>query len=157
MVTPSPYFKLYIPDRGERVVLQSAKYQICKEVEHIKEARGAWILKFTDTAAINDALKLVSYSMYSMQAPGEDEVDDAAEVEGEYTVKDVDGCVWGKVKHIGAPGLDATNRVLEVADDKDTGHVIYIPFTGGIVKEIDHEKKIITIDPPDGLKELNKG
>ena len=157
MVAPSPQANKWVPRKGGKLLLCSEKYQIREEVEHIKNIRGAWIIKFTGTNTINQAYKRVNYSIYSTHASNEDDLEDAAAVEDEYTVKDVKGCVWGKVKHIETSGIHGANRILEVVGDKDTEHVIYVPFTDGIVKKIDHEKKIITIDPPDGLKELNKG
>ena len=158
-VTPSPQVEKYIPGQGERVVLQSTKYQIERKIEYLKNIRGVWVFKFVDINTINDAYKLVGYSIYSTKistSPGNaaNAATEQAAVGVEFTVIDVSGCVWGKVKHLETYGVYETNQILEVVGDQ--GDVIYVPFSEGIVKKIDREKKIITIDPPDGLKGLNK-
>jgi ribosomal 30S subunit maturation factor RimM len=159
VVTPSLQAERWVPDQGEVVLLCSTKYQIRRTIEYLKNIRGAWVFKFVDTDTINDAYRLVGYSIYSTKistSPGNtgNAVTEPAAVGVEFTVKDVSGCVWGKVKHIEAYGVHQGNQILEVVGDQ--GDVIYVPFSGGIVKKIDREKKIITIDPPDGLKGLNK-
>ncbi|NIM18370.1 MAG: hypothetical protein GTO45_40840 [Candidatus Aminicenantes bacterium] len=159
VITPSPQVERYIPGQGEGVVLQSTKYQIQRKIEYLKNIRGAWVFKFVDTNTINDAYKLVGYSIYSTKIStspvnAANAVTEQAAKGVEFTVKDVSGCVWGKVKHIETYGVYETNQILEVVGDE--GDVIYVPFSEGIVKKIDREKKIITIDPPDGLKGLNK-
>jgi ribosomal 30S subunit maturation factor RimM len=159
VIAPSPQVERYIPGQGEGVVLQSTKYQIQRKIEYLKNIRGKWVFKFVDTNTINDAYKLVGYSIYSTKistSPGNDmsTVTEQAAKGVEFTVKDVSGCVWGNVKHIETYGVYETNQILEVVGNE--GDVIYVPFSEGIVKKIDREKKIIFIDPPDGLKGLNK-
>lgn len=158
-VAPSPQVERYSPGQGERVSLQSTKYQIERTIEYLKNIRGVWVFKFVDTNTINDAYKLVGYSIYSTKisaSPGDaaNAVTEQAAVGVEFTVIDVSGCVWGKVKHLETYGVNETNQILEVVGNE--GDMIYVPFSEGIVKKIDREKKIITIDPPDGLKGLNK-
>lgn len=158
-VAPSPQVGRYVPGQGERVVLRSTKYQCEQKIEYLKNIRGVWVFKFVDIDTINDAYKLVGYSIYSTKistSPGNapNAVIEQAAKGVEFTVKDVSGCVWGKVKHLQTYGVYETNQILEVVGDE--GDVIYVPFSEGIVKKIDREKKIITIDPPDGLKGLNK-
>ena len=70
----------------------------------------------------------------------------------DFMVKDMNGQLWGKVKNIEADNL---NKLLEVQDE-EKNDLYYVPFTDTIVKEINKEKGLIVIDPPDGLKELNK-
>lgn len=158
-MAPSPQVERCIPRQGERVVLRSTKYQIERKVEYLKNIRGVWVFKFVDINTINDAYKLVGYSLYSTKistSPGDaaNTVTEQAAKGVEFTVIDVSGCVWGKVKHVETYGVYETNQILEVVGNE--GDVIYVPFSEGIVKNIDREKKIITIDPPDGLKGLNK-
>jgi len=135
--------------KGEAVVLKSAKYQRECNVEYFKEISKACILKFIDINTINDALKLVGYSIYGTQ-PGGKNVQ-TTRIQTDFIVKDTHGCLWGQVKDIESSGL---NQTLEVEDND--GDIIYVPFADSIVTEIDREKGIIIIDPPDGLKELNK-
>lgn len=158
-VAPSPQVERCIPGQGERVLLQSTKYQIERNIEYLKNIQGVWVFKFVDINTINDAYKLVGYSLYSTKtstSPGNaaNTATEQAVKRVEFTVIDVSGCVWGKVKQVETYGVNDTNQILEVVGNK--GDVIYVPFSEGIVKHIDREKKIITIDPPDGLKELNK-
>lgn len=127
--------------------MQSAKYRKEKEIEHFKEIRGAPVFKFKDTNTINDAFKLVGYSIYAGKK-NEQETNTGI---ANFMVKDMQGHLWGSVINIETSGF---NRLLEV--EAPGGDIIYVPFTDSIVKEIDEEKKVILIDPPDGLKDLNK-
>jgi 16S rRNA processing protein RimM len=68
-----------------------------------------------------------------------------------FTVKDMQGHLWGIVKNIENSSL---NQLLEV--ETPGGDMIYVPVADSIVKEIDEERKVILIDPPEGLKDLNK-
>jgi ribosomal 30S subunit maturation factor RimM len=145
---PSPRFEVYTPKSGEVTVLKSSKYETQKEIEYLKDIRGACIVKFNDTNSINDALRLVGYSIYSLRPEDENEIDRSVV---DFVVKHVDGSPWGKVNYLDDSGA---NQILEVIDDD--GEVIFVPFSEGIVVDIDREKRIITIDPPDGLKDLNK-
>jgi 16S rRNA processing protein RimM len=149
-VTPSPYFEACLPKQGEDVLLQSQKYNFQHKIEYFKEIRGAYILKFNAIDTISDAYKLIGYSLFSPQTFEED-TSFSFEKSIDFTVKDVTGNEWGVVKNAETFGI---NQVLQI--DGEDGNVIYVPFAEEIVKEIDEEKKIIIIDPPDGLKELNK-
>jgi len=159
VVTPSLQVERCVPERGEGVLLCSAKYQIQGTIDYLKTMRGVWVLKLLGTDTISDAYKLVGYSLYRTKIsspPGEADnpfIEPAA-AGSEFTVEDVSGSVWGKVKHMETCGVYAANQILEVVGDQ--GEVIYVPFSEGIVKKIDRKKKIITIDPPEGLKGLNK-
>ncbi|MCP4217716.1 MAG: hypothetical protein GY765_23950, partial [bacterium] len=68
----------------------------------------------------------------------------------EFIVKDINGLEWGRVLDISEAGL---NKLIEVYQNDD---IYYVPFTDSIVKSIDAEKRLIIIDPPDGLMDLNK-
>jgi 16S rRNA processing protein RimM len=147
VVSPFPDLFLHNLSNGEVVVLQSAKYRKEKEIDYIKEIRGAPVFKFKDTNTINDAFKLVGYSIYANKTDAQDT--NAGIIN--FMVKDMEGHLWGSVINIENPGF---NQLLEV--EAPGGDIIYVPFTDSIVKEIDEEKKVILIDPPDGLKDLNK-
>lgn len=147
MVAPS--LNLFSSDLsdGEVVVLQSTKYEKEKEIEYFKEIRGTPIFKFKDTNTINDAFKMVGYSIYAKKPDTQDTNTGIVN----FMVKDMQGRLWGSVKNIQALGI---NQLLEV--ETPEGNIIDVPFVDDIVKEIDEEKKVILIDPPDGLKDLNK-
>lgn len=147
MIAPSPDLFSYNLSDGEVVVVRSAKYEKEKEIDYFKEIRGTPVFKFKDTNTINDAFKLVGYSIYANIPAGQDTNVGIVN----FVVKDMQGLLWGSVKNIDPPGI---NQLIEV--ETPGGDIIYVPFTDTIVKEIDEEKKVILIDPPDGLKDLNK-
>jgi 16S rRNA processing protein RimM len=151
-VTPSPYFDACCPKQGEALVLQSEKYKIHQKVDYIKEIHNSPIFKFAAIDSISDALRIVGYSVFSPEAetpePGSTfEIEDAVD----FIVKDIGGQVWGEVTQTQSFG---PNEILELTGAD--GDVIYVPFSDGIIKEIDEENRWIIIDPPAGLKDLNK-
>lgn len=127
--------------------MQSAKYKKEKEIDYFKEIRGTPVFKFKDTNTINDAFKLVGYSIYANKTA----VQDTNTGIVNFMVKDMKGNLWGSIKNIENLGI---NQLLEV--ESPGGDMIYVPFADSIVKEIDEENKVILIDPPEGLKDLNK-
>jgi 16S rRNA processing protein RimM len=143
-ISPSPYFSACLPKEGEDVILQSQKYSLQYKIEYFKEIGGSLILKFFSIDSINAAYKLIGYSVFSPQTP-EDDSSFSFDNSVDYVVKDISGNVWGVVENTELFGL---NQVLEVGGPD--GNSIYIPFSEGIVKEIDEENKVIIIDPPDG-------
>lgn len=127
--------------------MQSAKYKKEKEIDYFKEIRGAPVFKFKDTNTIDDAFNLVGYSIYANKTDTQDTNTGIAN----FIVKDMQGHQWGIVKKIEDFSI---NRLLEV--ETPGGDMIYVPFTDSIVMEIDKERKVILIDPPEGLKDLNR-
>ena len=148
MVAPSPHLSEYGLSHGEVVVLQSVKYKKEKKIEYIKEIKGNPVFKFNDTQTINDAFKLVGYSIYAIPT-NQPEIKNPTLVN--FLVKDMEGHVWGSIKEIDVSGF---NPLLEV--ETPEGETIYVPFVDEIVRKIDEEKKILHINPPGGLKDLNK-
>jgi 16S rRNA processing protein RimM len=147
VAAPSPDLFLHGLSNGEVVVLKSAKYKKEKEIDYFKEIREVPVFKFKDTNTINDAFKLVGYSIYADKTDRQDTNTGIVN----FMVKDMQGHPWGSVKNIEISGI---NRLLEV--ETPGGDMIYVPFVDSIVKEIDEERKVILIDPPEGLKDLNK-
>ena len=127
--------------------MQSAKYKKEKEIDYLKEIRGSPVFKFKDTNTINDAFKLVGYSIYAQKTDTPDTNTGIVN----FVVKDMQGQLWGIVKNIEDSSI---NRLLEV--ETPEGDMIYVPVADSIIKEIDEERKVILIDPPEGLKDLNK-
>jgi 16S rRNA processing protein RimM len=138
--------------KGEILPLKSDKYQKQLEIEYTREIKGNPVIKFKEVDTINEALKLVGYSIYIPNHKQADsgEKETLEELE-DFLVQDIDGRPWGKVKHGEA---DALNPLLEVQDENETD-IYYVPFTETIVKKIDRQKRLIIIDPPGGLKDLN--
>jgi len=147
VLAPSPNLQAYALNSGERVVLKSVRYQKENSIESIKDVQGITILKFKDTHSISDALKLVGYELF---ATSEENLDTSQLGVMDYTVFDIHHNRWGTVKNIQEFSL---NQILEVTGD--SGKIIYVPFADDIIKNVDKEKREITIDPPEGLKELN--
>ena len=138
--------------KGEILRLKSDKYQRQVEIEYIREIKGTPVIKFKEVDTINEAFKLVGYSIYvpNHKQEDNDEKETPEQLE-DFMVQDINGRRWGKVKHGEA---DTLNPLLEVQDENDT-EIYYVPFTETIVKKIDRQKRLIIIDPPEGLKDLN--
>ncbi len=152
VVSTSPAPGVCTLKEGETIRLKSEKYQKQLEIQSLREIKGTPVIKFKDVDTINEALKLVGYSIYvpNHKQAGSNEQDTAEELEG-FVVQDKKGGHWGKVKHV---DVDTLNPLLEVQDENETD-IYYIPFTEPIVKKIDRQKRLIIIDPPRGLKDLN--
>ncbi len=151
VVYTSPDMRAGALREGEAVVLESEKYRKQYNVEYPREIKGDSVVKFTGINTINEALKLVGYSIYKRNAEVGDIKNENNKMK-DFMVIDMNGQLWGKVKNIEADNL---NKLLEVQDE-EKNDLYYVPFTDTIVKEINKEKRIIVIDPPDGLKDLNK-
>jgi 16S rRNA processing protein RimM len=152
VVSTSPAPSVCTLNEGETIRLKSEKYQKQLEIEYLREIKGSPLIKFKGINTINEAYKLVGYSIYvpNHKQADRDEQDTPEELE-DFVVLDMKGDRWGKVKHVEA---DTTNPLLEVQDENETD-VHYVPFTEPIVKKIDKQNRLIIIDPPEGLKDLN--
>lgn len=141
----------------EIVILKSEKHEKKFTLEFLKEINGNPILKLKGIDSINEALKIVGYSVYlesgaegsESDIPGEDE--QFPPLVG-YSIIDVNGDLWGDVIYF---ETGSSNKLLEIQGADET-EVYYVPFTETIIKKIDKKKRLIIIDPPDGLKSLNK-
>jgi ribosomal 30S subunit maturation factor RimM len=138
-----------IPGEGIPVELKSNKYVLSKKITTISLAGSEAIITFSGIDSINEALKVVGYSLYA----------DLAVVKKKrpttvcgFAVFDGQGNCWGKVK---AQPQYSLNQLLEV-EDEQTGEIFYVPWHDSIVKKIDRRAKTILIDPPQGLKDLNR-
>ncbi len=130
------------------IYLESKKHNKNLIVESASNFGNDLIIKFTAINTITEAYRLIGYSAY---------LEDQKEAKAfkkdnlvDYTVLDIDSNKWGTVINDIEEGLVHT---LEV-DDK--GDIIFIPYSDDIITEINRTKKIIIIDPPDGLRTLNK-
>jgi len=133
--------------KGEIVLLKSSKYQISQKIDQCREIQGLIVLKFSDVNTIHDAFKLVGYSIYRQQT---DEISTESDNILNFEVWDVHNNKWGKVYGIKQEGL---NTVLEIHNQHK---VYFIPFHQSIIIKIDYKTSMITIDPPDGLMDINE-
>ncbi len=145
MVKPSPVGDIFTFRKKKNILLKSEKYQSKQKIEYVRDMKGKFVLKFSNINTINQAMKLIGYSVFGV---GESEEKGSPLID--YYVKDIHQELWGKVKDIKEYGL---NRVLEV---ENHGEIVYIPLGKGIVHEIRDDEKLIVIDPPEGLQSLNR-
>lgn len=157
MVITSPTVGVHALAERENVILKSEKYEKKCELDYLREINGAPVIKLKGIDSINEALKLVGYSVYAENSEKENDpnipAEDSEDVELEgFLVKDLNGELWGKVISF---DTDSLNKLLEIQDEDETD-IYYVPFTETIIKKIDKKNRLIIIDPPDGLKSLNK-
>lgn len=133
---------------GDKVLLKSERHQKELRIEDLKEINGAYVLKFFDIDTINEALKLIGYSIFCFKNSDDEEIDKG--ICG-FLVKDTNDQVWGYVK--GIDSKSDLNKLLVIQEGDDE---FYVPYNDEILKEINKKGKYIIIDPPSGLKELNK-
>jgi 16S rRNA processing protein RimM len=145
--SPSPEGDLSILKKGESVHLKSTKYQKSCRVEYLKEISGACVVKFTNINTINEALKFVGYTVFGSLVAKENVK--KPDLVG-FTVTDIHGRHWGEIVNVETTPL---NKTLEIRDADD---VLYVPFDDSIIKEIKKKERVVVIDPPEGLKELNE-
>ena len=109
------------------------------------------VLKFTGFDRIEEAKELIGCEL---AVPADERVELPQDSFYEWEligcrVETMSGVVVGHVKEIARPGeVD----LLSVVDD--AGRDRLVPMAADIVVEIDKEKKLIRIDPPEGLLEL---
>ena len=138
-----------IPGEGFTVELKSDKYLLAKKISHVSQTGSEAIVAFGGVDSINEALKIVGYALYGDVAVVKTRT--PAGVIG-FSVFDGRGNCWGKVKSQPQYSL---NQLLEV-EDEESREVFYVPWHDSIIKKIDRRSKTITIDPPEGLKDLNR-
>ena len=140
---------IVIPGEGISVELRSSKYTLSKKITRIAQTGNEAIITFSGVASINEALRIVGYSLYADVSA--DKKKPMASVLG-FSVLDVQGDCWGKVK---AHPQHSLNQLLEV-EDGQSGEIFYVPWHESIVKKVDRRAKTILIDPPQGLRDLNR-
>jgi 16S rRNA processing protein RimM len=140
---------IVLPGEGISVELKSSKYVLSHKITHISATGSEAIIAFSGVRSIHEALKIVGYSLYADLDLAKEKRQ--ATVVG-FSVFDGQGNCWGKVK---AQPQYSLNQLLEV-EDGQTGETFYVPWHGSIVKKIDRRSKTIHIDPPEGLRDLNR-
>ncbi len=142
----SPEIDLSNIDFSGEFKLKSKKHIKTTKMESYSERGSSLIAKFDISNSINDALGLVGYDVYY----GELRSDISSHSLEGYLVFDVNGLGWGKVCKVDLAG---PNKMIETFDGAE---YIIIPFDDSIILKINSSEKTILIDPPDGLKNLNK-
>ena len=144
--SPDIIIELYLK-KDQTLILKSIKHQKTKTLEYIRYINHNIILKFKDIHSIEDAYRLIGYSIYTMEKV---KVRVPSSLVN-FSVKTVSDELWGTVfKEI----IKTKNTYLEVKNHKN--EIFYIPKVDEIIIKIDEEKKEIIIDPPQGLKNINK-
>jgi len=138
-----------IPGEDFTVELKSDKYLLSKKISLVSQTGSEAVVAFSGVDSINEALKIVGYALYGDVAAVKTKPPDS--VIG-FSVFDGEGNCWGKVKSQPQYSL---NQLLEVEDEQNRD-VFYVPWHDSIIKKIDRRSKTITIDPPEGLKDLNR-
>jgi len=120
------------------------------EITTAREHDGRWVVGFAGVATIDDAERLRGHEL---RVPAETL---AALEPGGYYVHDLVGC---EVRTVGGV---AVGRVVSVRLDTgvpllvvDGDGEVLVPFAEPICRRVDPVARLIEVDPPDGLLELN--
>lgn len=138
------------PGEGAEVELRSSKRIFPQKIEHISAAGGEAIVAFSGARTIGEALRFVGCTLWA-DAP-EAGSEDAPEGFLGFRVFDLQGECWGTVA---SQSHHSLNQLLEI-EDAASGATIYVPCHDGLVVRVDRPAKTLVIDPPAGLRDLNK-
>lgn len=124
------------------------------QVEEVWEHQGRLVLKLSGVDTIGDADRLRGCEVCVPRARR------LPVAEGSYPVADLVGC---RVEEYGTGGpvgmvegwLETGGPILLEVRSPD-GEEILVPFARSICREIDLRERLIRIELPDGLKELNR-
>jgi 16S rRNA processing protein RimM len=141
-----PGFEHIILNHNQSVTLKSDKYSRTQKIECYKKLNHNFILKFHDIDSIEDAYRVVGYSIFITKEKIRIEEQSLIDFE----VRDVHQNKWGTIRAVRQFGL---NTILEISENDET---IYIPYNSDIILEVKDIERVIVIDPPDGLRDLNK-
>ncbi len=137
------------PGEGITVELRTIRRTLHQTIERISPAGSEAIISFSGAHSISEAFRLVGSSLYADVPEAKSER--AKSMLG-FRVFDLQGNCWGMVK---AQPQFSLNQLLEI-EDETTGEIIYVPWHESLVAKIDRRAKSIVIDPPAGLRDLNK-
>jgi len=130
---------------GHRFILKSQKYSLEKKLRFIKNNSKGCVVKFLGVDNINESFKLVGYEIFS-DIPVSTVSN--RNYEG-FRVIDLKNSEWGIVEGFESEGM---NRIIKV---NLNGKINLVPFSPPIVCNIDTDSRVILIDPPEGLRDLN--
>lgn len=137
-----------LPGPGSPVELRSRKRTFPHVIEGISACGPDAVVAFRGVDTIDAALRLVGCALWAGTAAAG--AAGGGDVLG-FRVYDRDGDFWGTVVSRTDHSL---NRVLEIADG--SGGVILVPWHESLVASIDRDAGVLVIDPPAGLRELNR-
>jgi len=137
------------PGEGIAVELRSNKRSLSHTIARVSSAGGDAIMAFNGIHSIGDALRLVGCSLYAEVLVAKTRR--AGSMIG-FRVSDLQGNFWGTVK---AQPQFSLNELLEI-EDAAAGGTVYVPWHESLVVKIDRRGMTIVIDPPAGLRDLNK-
>jgi len=137
------------PGEGIAVELRSNKRSLSQTIARVSSAGGDAIMAFHGIHSIDDALRLVGCSLYAEVPVAK--IRRAGSMIG-FRVSDLQGNFWGTVK---SQPQFSLNELLEI-EDAAAGETVYVPWHESLVVKIDRRGKTIVIDPPAGLRDLNK-
>lgn len=138
------------PPAGSAVEVRSVKRVFPQTIEAISSAGSDAVVSFAAVRTIAEALRFVGCSLWA-EVPVAAEARAAVGVLG-YRVFDLQGECWGTVR---ATPQFSLNQVLEI-EDAASGETVYVPWHETLVVKIDRRAGTVLIDPPPGLRELNK-
>ena len=134
---------------GIGLVLKSPKYSKKLEIDSYRNIGGSLIVRFLGVNSIEEAFRLVGYSLFWDVKKPQDIPPAENQLVG-YRVEDLQGNAWGKIVGIEHHGL---NVVFEAVHHGD--HYL-IPANSAIFRAVMEDEKKVVIDPPDGLRDLNR-
>lgn len=137
------------PGEGIQVELRSSKRIFPQKIEHISIAGSDAVVAFSGAHTIGEALRFVGCTLWA-DVPAA-----ASEPPGGFLgfqVFDLQGECWGTVE---SQSHFSLNQLLEVKDAA-SGATVYVPWHDSLVIKIDRAAKTLVIDPPAGLRDLNK-
>ena len=137
------------PPAGSAVEVRSNKRIFPQTIEAISITGGDAVVSFAAVRTIGEALRFVGCSLWAEVPVAAARA--AAGVLG-FRVFDLQGECWGTVK---ASPQFSLNQVLEI-EDAASGETVYVPWHDSLVVKIDRRAGTLLIDPPPGLRELNK-
>jgi ribosomal 30S subunit maturation factor RimM len=136
------------PKAGSAVELKSSKRTYSLTIERITGARGDAVIALSGARSIGEALRFVGCTLWAevpVPRAGRE-----ASVLG-FKVFDRQGECWGTVR---SQPQFSLNQILEVEDD--AGETVYVPWHKSLVVKVDRRSRVMIIDPPEGLRDLNK-
>jgi ribosomal 30S subunit maturation factor RimM len=140
---------IVVPGEGSEVEVRSSRRVFPQKIEHVSIAGSEAIVAFSGAHSIGEALRLVGCTLWA----------DVPEPEREspsgflgFQVFDLKGEYWGTVE---SESRFSLNQLLEIKDAA-SGAIVYFPWHDHLVVRIDRPGKVLVIDPPAGLRDLNK-
>lgn len=137
------------PRAGSKVELRSSRRVQPHTVEGIALSAGEAVLALRGVEGIPDALRLVGCELWA-EAPKAVAGDDPGLLG--FRVFDRQGECWGTVT---SQPRFSLNQVLEVTDE-GSGRTVLVPWHEELVVRLDRASGVLVIDPPPGLRELNR-